>query len=480
MIIPLEKKPEWRNPPLITLLLIIVNVLCFYIWQHNDNDLEAAARKFYMESDLPVYELPHYAEYLKQEDPANAHLDYNSKQKVSQDNFLLFLHMSTDGRFLNKLHRQEIIKPGDEIYSQWQSQRSHFEWLMNKSTTHKYSLKTASPSLTTLFTHMFLHGDTGHLIGNMIFLFLFGFVVELAVGKKTYLFSYLLAGLFSGIFYVLLDPEKAIGGVGASGAIFGLAGMYTILFGMRKIRFFYTLLFYFDYIKAPAIILVPVWLGFELYSQFFTPSNINNLAHIGGLIAGVIIAFIAKRYTNTVNLGYLESNENTEQLNQRLKNAMNLITQLEFEKAREILLQIQDEYPENIDVRIQLFRISKISNNPDDIHLYAANLLQPDIINKLSAQEAHRVYSEYRQQTNSAMKLNLQQLSALLSKFISGNFLDDAEKIISLLLAKGFKQDQFSQMLQILSNKYSQKGHTDRAEKCQALLAQYFPENKPA
>lgn len=110
--------------------------------------------------------------------------------------------------------------------------------------------------------------------------------------------------------------------------------MYTVLFGLRKIRFFYFAFVYFDTVKAPALIILPLWLGYELYNYYFIPSNINNLAHAGGLLSGAIIALLAKKYYKKINLDYMDENKNNEEFDKLFATAMSYLSNLETDKAK--------------------------------------------------------------------------------------------------------------------------------------------------
>ena len=93
------------------------------------------------------------------------------------------------------------------------------------------------------------------------------YTVEQTLGTKRYLALYLLAGACGDLGDLLSRWNSPIIGLGASGAISGLMASYAVLYGRQRIRFFYQFLFYFDYVKAPAIILLPVWIGHEFLQQ---------------------------------------------------------------------------------------------------------------------------------------------------------------------------------------------------------------------
>ena len=142
-----------------------------------------------------------------------------------------------------------------------------------------------------LLYSMFLHGGLLHLGGNMLFLWIFGNNIEDRMGIAGYIAFYLLAGLVASAAHILVQPDSTVPVVGASGAIAGVMGAYLILFPNVKIRsfiFFFIILFR----DIPAKWLLGVW----FVTQFFTsPSEgVAWVAHVGGFLFGALVAFFLR------------------------------------------------------------------------------------------------------------------------------------------------------------------------------------------
>jgi len=147
--------------------------------------------------------------------------------------------------------------------------------------------------LFTLFTSMFMHANWLHLFGNMLFLYVFGDNIEDAFGHVGYLVFYIISGLAAALAYIvsiLLVPaigDLAAGLVGASGAISGVLGAYIVLYPKTRII---SLVFYVI-LPVPAIIFLGVWFILQWFYGFFDISGgVAYWAHIGGFIAGMILA----------------------------------------------------------------------------------------------------------------------------------------------------------------------------------------------
>ena len=147
--------------------------------------------------------------------------------------------------------------------------------------------------LFTLFTSMFMHAGWFHLLGNMLFLYVFGDNIEDAFGHVGYLVFYIISGLVAALAYIvsiLLVPaigDLAAGLVGASGAISGVLGAYIALYPKTRII---SLVFYVI-LPVPAIIFLGFWFIMQWFYGFFDMSGgVAYWAHIGGFIAGMILA----------------------------------------------------------------------------------------------------------------------------------------------------------------------------------------------
>jgi len=147
-----------------------------------------------------------------------------------------------------------------------------------------------------LFTSMFLHGGPAHLLGNMLFLWIFGDNVEDFFGHIGYLFFYLFCGIVSGLTHIAFNLHSSVPAVGASGAISGVLGAYILLYPTNRIL---TLILIF-LVPLPAFIILGYWflLQFAAGISSFGAAATGGVAwwaHIGGFFAGLLITLAAKR-----------------------------------------------------------------------------------------------------------------------------------------------------------------------------------------
>ncbi len=153
----------------------------------------------------------------------------------------------------------------------------------------------------TLLTSMFLHAGWTHLIGNMLYLWIFGDNVEDALGYIGYLIFYLAAGVAAGLAQVMVNPFAIIPGVGASGAIAGVLAVYLVLYPGAPVRVLVPGLFMMHMARIPALIVLGFWFVIQLFNGFLTlgaatmaTGGVAWFAHIGGFVAGLVVGMLAR------------------------------------------------------------------------------------------------------------------------------------------------------------------------------------------
>lgn len=151
-------------------------------------------------------------------------------------------------------------------------------------------------SFSNYFSCMFLHGGFLHILGNMLFLFLAGIAMEDAWGRGFYTLFYLAAGAAATATHAFTSPESKIYLVGASGAIAGLMGAFMVRYFKARIKFFYFVIFRAGTFKAPAYVMLPLWIALELKDTFTTSSSDSGgvafWAHIGGFFFGAVVGAV--------------------------------------------------------------------------------------------------------------------------------------------------------------------------------------------
>lgn len=155
------------------------------------------------------------------------------------------------------------------------------------------------PLWFTIFTAMFMHGSWMHLLGNMLYLGIFGDQVEDRLGHIRYLLFYIFAGVVATLTQVFADPTSIVPSVGASGAIAGVLGAYLVLHPHNQVK----VLLFRDIIALPAALVLGMWIVFQFLGQASAQRGLGGiayLAHIGGFLVGFATGVLL-RFATSMN-----------------------------------------------------------------------------------------------------------------------------------------------------------------------------------
>lgn len=154
------------------------------------------------------------------------------------------------------------------------------------------------PAHLTLLTSMFMHGGWMHLIGNMLYLWVFGNNVEDAMGARRFIVFYLLSGIGAALVQAWSEPSARIPMVGASGAVSGVLGAYLLLYPHARVHLVLPLGFFLHTFRLPAVVVIGVWIAIQLLSSMEAQPDEGGtawFAHIGGFFVGMALIPIFKR-----------------------------------------------------------------------------------------------------------------------------------------------------------------------------------------
>jgi rhomboid family protein len=166
------------------------------------------------------------------------------------------------------------------------------------TTSHGVILITSFTAFVVpVFTSMFIHGGWLHLIGNMLFLFVFGRSIEDRYGHSQFLLLYLLSGFGAAVIDILFNMGSRVPTIGASGAIAGVLGAYLVSFPTARITTLIPLIIFFFTIRIPAVLILVYWFAIQFAAGYqtmaiesATKGGVAWWAHVGGFILGMLLA----------------------------------------------------------------------------------------------------------------------------------------------------------------------------------------------
>lgn len=158
----------------------------------------------------------------------------------------------------------------------------------------------------SILTSMFLHGGWLHLIGNMLYLWIFGDNIEDRMGHARYLLFYLICGYAAALSHAFFNPGSSLPAIGASGAVAGVLGAYLVLFPHARVMTLIPFGFFIAMRELPALLVLGLWFVIQLFTGVASigvataqTGGIAWFAHIGGFVAGLVLVFVFRRKQET-------------------------------------------------------------------------------------------------------------------------------------------------------------------------------------
>jgi membrane associated rhomboid family serine protease len=235
---PLRDNVPTQRAPVLTVTLVVVNVLAYFLWQHGGLTLGEPTSPQFLNNLVDWAAIPYEITH------PDVHCDL------------------ANGGAVECLRGRVADQP---------------------------------PTWVTPFTAMFMHGGLLHLGGNMLFLWIFGNNIEDCLGPVRFIVFYLFGGLAAMALQVAIAPDAAVPTIGASGAIAGVLGGYLVLFPRARVLTLIFIVFFFTFIELPAMVLLGFWFLTQLIFGYLDVANptgegggVAYFAHVGGFVFGIL------------------------------------------------------------------------------------------------------------------------------------------------------------------------------------------------
>ena len=432
LIVPLHRSLGWANFPLMTAALILINCVVFFGPQSRDESVFERAFEYYRSSNLGRIEFPAFLDWQS----ARARDDrLREAARVAPAEFKLRL-LQADAEFVDALESGRVIALTRDDYAQWRQKRDEFDRLWSDSDTERFKLRFSRIEPERMFGAMFLHGGFGHLLGNMIFLALLGLLVEGALGPWLFLALYLAGGLGGQLVSLAVRWGEHGSALGASGAIASLMGAYCVLWGLRKVRVFYWFFVVFDYVRVPAIALLPVWVGWEIFNLLGNrQAHVGFDAHAGGMVCGALLA-LGVRKLGWEREAFLAEDERVEQREQaasRFELAMQYLGRLEVVRARALLEEVDAQEPGRLDVAIALYRCARYGGDAIAVDRAAERVFSFDARSREAVADIGSVWTDYARARADARGLPVDKALRFAQACLRAGADDPAEAMLRVL-----------------------------------------------
>lgn len=362
IIIPTEKRFDWKHAPFALFALVMLNIFIYFIPQSGDSEIISSAFVEYKKQNYLVVEWPFLKTYLSNTDQTDTLDNLNNlfdKQQYDQ----VISHILFDSNFYRYLRQDKYDYFTSNDVGDWFFIREQINNAIKSTTIVSHGLISSDIKIFSVISYQFLHGSVMHLLGNLFFLIVCGFAVEAAIGHWRFLCFYLISGIAGGLLHAVFNSNVSMPLVGASGAISGTMAMYLALFRLKKIEFFYWFFIFVGYFKAPALLILVFYIGKELFQLFSdTQSNTAFLAHIGGFVAGAILMGVSYWLNRAFfkdevfNQSYIEEDQSVDPLQEKKATIYEFLGKYQFEAVEKSLERLLQENGQDFDFELALIR----------------------------------------------------------------------------------------------------------------------------
>jgi membrane associated rhomboid family serine protease len=273
-LLPLKDNIPTRQFPLITVVLIAINIAMFFGFQHAhwSGAGFAVSEKNTIEYAYIPYELTHSGK-----------------------------HCGERALVVDQAGREQPVttKGAAQCEGKTETLTDTSTGALVRARVKKVLDKNQPSTLLTIFTSMFMHGGLLHIAGNMLFLWIFGNNVEDAMGKPKFILFYLLGGLAATALQTAVGPNSTVPNLGASGAIAAVLGGYALLYPRARVVTLIFIIFFVTVVELPALLVLGGWFLLQVIDASQPTGGgggVAYFAHIGGFIFGLLaIKLLARR-----------------------------------------------------------------------------------------------------------------------------------------------------------------------------------------
>ncbi len=440
LIVPLHRAPTWKNFPWVTFALVLANVFVFAVLQSGDARARGEAIDAYLAADLAPIEFPAYADWLRGEGEVERAELFKALARAEPRHAVAalqhdrdFVAALADGRV-----RPVTAPAADDgsAHADWRAARAAFERAWEEMFTLRWMQRFDRFDATTLISATFLHANLAHLLGNMLFLAVLGLLVEGALGRGLFLGIYLLGGVGASLVSLAFHWGEAGGALGASGAVAALMGAYCVLWGMRRVRFFWWFFVVFDYVKAPALVLLPFWLGWELWNLTFNgDAGVGFDAHAGGIVSGALLAMFV-RWRGWERKEFMDEDVRADEdaaARAAVAEARACLGRLEVARARALVEPLLAQRPGDFDLLALLYRCARYERGSPRLHpaAFAALRAEPADADGVRAQKA--LHADYLKTVGSAARIPSSLVFTLARRWLAIGESADAMRLVGAL-----------------------------------------------
>jgi outer membrane protein assembly factor BamD (BamD/ComL family) len=268
--------------------------------------------------------------------------------------------------------------------------------------------------------------------------------------------------------------------VGASGAIFGLLGMYLGLYGMKRIKFFWSVGFYAHHFTAPALVLLPYWGLIELYDQLTSPGPVAHFVHIGGLLAGFSVVYAAKNRLIKINRDYVEKVDTGEPYKKLYDRLLRQLENIDFTAAKKTVQELLQLHPGDARLLKHQFDLWKLKPASAGFETAAQQLFSGDPAEMADIRGLQYMAADYERLSEKRTALGTKERINLFNALLKKGETDPAVKQLDALIADPGVQQKVPGLMLRLATAFAAQGDKRKAGIYLDKVRDKYPDSEAA
>lgn len=472
---PQENKGTIKSLPFFCLIIFLVYLATFLIYQKDERNDQIALANWYQQSGLFELEWENYISWLRISGQIAKSTALETAKK-NNDSLTVFRAMAFDPSF----ERENRIR-GDQYWNsdqrlKWEQTRRQFAERAGKLPSVRFGLNPQSPRPSTYLTWHFLHESLLQWLVALLVLVPFAWAIEGTIGNVRMGALWLGSGVIAALSYVAIIPSGYTSLIGSTALTSAAIGMYLGLFGLKKINFVY---FHpknkaIQHIALPAVILAPLWLLLPLY-EFYGGSSAPHawVAQVAALFAGAVLVQLARPShvdEEAVDNGAdNDGADNERQIKLTLTSAWTSMSALAFTDAESAFNKALTLSPGNFSALSGLYHLKKIHPDTDAFGEIAEKTLAAAVSNEGELRQQYLIYRDYRKRIDSVENLPDDIAIQLIIRLARLNEAKEAEEIAMSLYQRKINNALFENALTSLGQSFSRQNNEGKAGKIAAM-----------
>lgn len=465
---PVKNPPEEQRLPILTGSLVLLLIALWGLCSMLDEGALGRAHEYYQSSVLTKLEVPLY----KQQNTQSA----ISANKLSKSDWLT---MQSDADFVTALERNKLITPRNPQYPEWKDARERHSQLMAKAIGWEYGFISSRPSPVSSLSHMFIHPGLLLLVVNIVFLLLFGSMLEVILGRSVTALFIVLSAISSSWLVASIMGSSLLPYTGISALLACFAAFITGCYRSNTLKIAVP-----GIPALPAYLYAALWLVATLTAFFLTPFfNGNPLFLIAPIAIGAMAGVLARSKLveeEPEDLDeVLSEDEANDLLQQQLSEVVTLCEQGKYADALPVLQKLEKKHPQEHEIAYRLQQCARRDSDSEEYHHYSLKVLRYQARDERVHEMVRETFMHYITNARPS-RLNKATIVSLAERFLRVGNLVEAEYLVKVLLKKPPITDEVGQLIEKLSNLLTADGQDKKARVYRMGLAKVKSDNTPA